>query len=132
MVNVSGIGRPPPATAPRRTAAGSAGFAVSEQQAATGPAAAATAAAALDGLLQFQEVEDAPARDRQARRHGQALLRELGELQRLLLEDGPIDESLGRLAALVETWPEAADPALAGVVGAVALRARIELARRGR
>ena len=131
MVNVSGIGRAQQAAAPRRTVASSAGFAVREQEAASGPAATAPTTA-LEGLLQFQEVEDAPARDRQARRHGQALLRELAELQRLLLGDGPLDESLGRLAALVETCPEAADPALAGVVAAVALRAQVELARRGR
>ena len=80
----------------------------------------------------LQEFEDAGTRDRQAKRHGQALLQALGELQRLLLGEGPLEEALARLSALVETCPEASDPALAGLVGSILLRARVELARRGR
>ncbi len=85
----------------------------------------------MDGLLLLQQVEDGPTRDRQARRHGRALLEGLGALQRALLggEDDPA--ALDRLAALVAHCPDAADPALRGTLAAVALRARVELARRG-
>ena len=117
---------------PRRAAAGGAGFAVAGNGASvTGPAAAAPTAA-LDGLLQLQAFEDAGARDRQAKRHGQALLQALGELQRALLGEGPLDDALAKLAGLAEICPEAADPALASLVGSIMLRARVELARRGR
>jgi hypothetical protein len=40
-------------------------------------------------------------------------------------------EALPRLADLVRTLPPAADPRLEAVLRAVALRARVELARRG-
>jgi hypothetical protein len=78
----------------------------------------------------------APAlRDRQARRHAEAVLAQLAALQCALLGDMPGlgDEpgtALARLAGLAETAPEAADPGLAAVLAAVTLRARIELARR--
>ena len=86
-------------------------------------------------MLLLQEVADGPvhdrqARDRRARRHGRALLEGLGELQRALLGDGEDSAALDRLAALVEHCPEAADPALRATLAAVALRARVELARR--
>ena len=133
MVNVSGINGPSAAiAAPRRQAAAGAGFAVSGGGAAVGGPAAAAPAAALDSLLQLQEFEDATGRDRKAKRHGQALLQGLAELQRLLLGEGGLEDALGRLATLVETCPEASDPALAGLVGSITLRARVELARRGR
>ena len=133
MVNISAIGRTQPAVAaPRGAAAGAAGFAVSPEGANVSGLAAAAPAAALDSLLQLQAFEDATTRDRQAKRHGQALLRALGELQRVLLGEGPLEDALGRLADLVATCPEAADPGLAGLVGSIMLRARVELARRGR
>ncbi len=133
MVNISEIRQAHPALgSPRRSAAGGVGFAVSGQGGAVAGPAAAAPAAGLEGLLQLQQFEDAATRDRQAKRHGQALLQALSELQRLLLGDGPLEDALGRLSALVETCPEASDPALAGLVGGIMLRARVELARRGR
>ncbi len=110
----------------------STGFAVASHEPSVGGAAATAPAAPLAGLLQLQEFEDAVTRDRQARRHGHALLRELGELQRLLLGDDKLDDVLGRLATLTEASPEAADPALASTLAAIVLRARVELARRVR
>lgn len=87
--------------------------------------------AELGGMLGLQEQEDGAARDRGARRHGQALLRELAALQRSLLA-GPGDpEALQRLTALGRATPEFSDPGLSSVVKAIALRAAIELARRG-
>ena len=121
---------------PRRAAppgAGAAGgFAVAEPGPGVAGPAATTATAALDGLLQLQEFDDTATRDRQARRHGHALLQELAELQRSLLGDGPLEGVLDRLNSLVETLPLAADPGLAATISAIALRARVELARRGR
>ena len=131
MVNISGIGQAQPALGTTRRAGGG-GFSVSGQGCAVGAPAAAPPTAGLDGLLQLQEFEDAVTRDRHAKRQGQALLQALGDLQRLLLGQGPLEEALDRLSALVETCPEAADPALAGLVGGILLRARVELARRGR
>ena len=77
-------------------------------------------------------------RDREARRHGQALLSALAELQLALIGGGggsgtPRDglKSLSeRLSVLASTLPAAADPGLQAVVRAIGLRARIELARR--
>ncbi len=133
MVNVFGIGlAQPAAAAPRRQPASGSSFAVAREGASVAGPAATAPTAGLDALLQLQEFEDGTARDRQAKRHGQSLLRALAELQRLLLGDGPLEEALGQLSTLVDTCPEAADPALAGLVGSITLRARIELARRGR
>jgi hypothetical protein len=110
-----------------------------EAGAAGEPVAGGIAAAGVSGLaalLALQESEAASARDRAARRHGQALLEDLAALQRGLLAGllgpGGVDPALpGRLAALAEQVPEAADPALAAIISAIAVRARVELARLG-
>ena len=101
--------------------------------------AAAAETVALDGLLGLQERAerdgDSGAGDRAARRHGEDMLRELAGLQRALLglrgsaEAAP---ALERLAALAAAVPAAGDPAMRGVLAAVSLRARIELARHAR
>jgi hypothetical protein len=125
---LAGVAATAPATA--RTGAGGAGFNVgSGVQTSAGPSAA-SAAAGLGGLLLLQEVENAPARDRRARKHGRALLDALAQLQLGLLGDDPDGLALERLAALLDHAPEAADPGLRDVLGAVALRAHVELARR--
>ncbi|HYZ61637.1 MAG TPA: flagellar assembly protein FliX, partial [Acetobacteraceae bacterium] len=79
-------------------------------------------------LLALQEAESGAVQDREARRHGTAVLDELSELQRDLLGEGA--PKLDRLAALAARPVAAADPALAGVLRAIQLRAGIELARR--
>lgn len=86
------------------------------------------APAALAGLLALQEAATPSTRDRAARRHGQALLAALAGLQRALLdsEEGPALAALGHLLAAA---PPAEDPELASLLGAIALRCRIELAR---
>lgn len=93
--------------------------------------AAASAPVAFDSLLALQQVDEPTERDRSARRHGQALLAALGDLQRLLLDDGDPAAALEQIRALAEAAPAAADPGLAAAVEMVVLRARIELARRG-
>jgi hypothetical protein len=83
-------------------------------------------------VLQYQAMQAGAAGDREARRHGQALLAELAELQHALLgEEGEETGVLSRLSALLDDCPAATDPALAATLAAVVLRVRIELARRG-
>ena len=92
-------------------------------------AAALSAAAPLDGLLLLQEMEEAPDRDRRARKHGRAVLDGLARLQAALLGGEPDPVALRTLGALLEQAPEAADPALRDMLGAITLRAEVELAR---
>ena len=125
-------GAPPAAATPGLRRGGGSVFAVAWLGAGVAGPAATAPTAGLDALLHLQEFEDGTAKDRKAKRHGQSLLQALAELQRRLLGGGPLEEALARLSALVDTCPEAADPALAGLVGSIMLRARIELARRGR
>ena len=112
-----------------RAGVGRGGFSVSAGG--TGGVTMAPGVAALDGLLLLQEVEDAPERDRRARKHGRAMLDALSRLQVGLLQDDAGEDVLANLSALAEHCPEAADPGLRDVLGAVSLRARLELARRG-
>jgi hypothetical protein len=50
-------------------------------------------------------------------------------LQRDLLAEGPAPGRLARLASLAESAPDAASPALRGVLDEIVLRARVEAAR---
>ncbi|MGH7119350.1 MAG: flagellar assembly protein FliX [Acetobacteraceae bacterium] len=112
---------------------GGAGFALPEAPPAplqAGGLAEATPASLVGAMVALQEAELKGARDRAARRHGETMLDELRALQVRLLDGGGAPELLGRLATLAEVLPEAADPKLAALVRAVALRAEIELARR--
>lgn len=132
---IRGLGATAGTAAPTaRKAAGGARFALPEETAASGPGTVLAAAplSGLEAMLALQEAEASGARDREARHHGQELLRELARLQRALLAGGTDDALLGRLASLAETAPEAADPALRAMVAAVVLRAKVELARQGR
>jgi hypothetical protein len=90
----------------------------------------------LGGLLALQEslgqpTMDAFEQDRPARQHGRRLLTALGGLQRLVLSGDDPASALSALRALADAAPEAADPALAATLGAIRLRVRVELARRG-
>lgn len=89
------------------------------------------ASVVMTGLLAVQD-DAAPAqRDRAARRGGTAILTELSRLQAALLgnQDASMLDSLGDSLARL---PEAATPHLNGILAAIRVRARIELARRGR
>ena len=94
----------------------------------SGPAARVSSVALLALQEEAVAVASPEVADREARRHGRALLEALAELQRALLanHDG---QALQRLLVLVDQEPQAADPVLARLVGAIRLRARIELAR---
>ena len=95
-----------------------------------GPAPSAPALP-LDGILALQEQVADATRDRRARQHGQTLLEALAALQHAVLYGAGEAESLRHLAALVADTPAAFDPALAAILQGIALRARVELARRG-
>jgi hypothetical protein len=114
-----------------RTPQGAGGFSLPAGEPSGTGAAAAAVPASLGAMLALQEAGAEPARDRAARRHGQAMLKLLAALQRAMLQGGAEDEAeLGRLAALSAEIPTASDPALRQAVAAIALRASVELARR--
>lgn len=118
-----------PAAAPAGQRAARGGFRLPD--AAPEPAAtraATSVAAPTPGLVVLRE-DDRRRRDARARQRATALLDELALLQRALLNGSADPAALERLAALAE-GEDAADPALAAILAAVALRARIELARR--
>ncbi len=106
------------------------GFRLPDASAAV-PATSVSGPAGLDGMLAVQEREADAARDRGARRHGQSLLRELAALQRALLGGTGEAACLQRLAALGRATADAADPGLAAIVRSLAVRAAVEIARRG-
>jgi hypothetical protein len=116
-----------------RAASGGAAFDVpsSLSPSAPAPLAASAAPSALSGLIALQEAESDRVGDRAARRRGRDLLDELARLQRDLLAGGATSARLKRLAALLEGLPTPADPGLGEALAAVALRARVELARYG-
>ena len=90
--------------------------------------AGAAGAVEMPGLLMMQEAEAEPVADRDARRHGKAMLDALSRLQRALLGgEGPA--ALESLANLVRATPAPADPRLAAVQRAVLVRAAVELQR---
>ena len=113
----------------RKGRAGGGDFRLPGGAEAAGGTEAAAAASPLS-LLGVQEDTDPRGRDERGARRGAALLRELAELQRELLGGRRDPERLRRLAALAE-GEAPADPVLAEAVEAVALRARVELARAG-
>jgi hypothetical protein len=128
MTSIAGLG---PAIPPARIAGASpsSGFAVPEPPA---PSTAATPDIGAAALLSLQQDEVGEAQDREARRHGHSLLAALAAVQRALLADAPGAEALDALAGLAAAAPAAADPRLRAVLDAISLRARVELARRGR
>ena len=125
-----------PMGAPGRLDARASGFTIAADQAASAATGNFGGAVPMQGatsvgtslMLALQETMASETGDREARQHGQKLLRVLSELQRALLS-GEEGDALGRLLQLVETMPEAADPRLAQAINSVRLRARIELAR---
>jgi hypothetical protein len=125
---IQGVYKPAPGVLrPVRGSRMEGAFRVSQERAEAAEAATGTAAVAMPSLLAMQEAESAALQDRDAKRHGTAVLDKLTGLQRSLL--GPDGPDLDRLAQLASQPAQAADPRLAGVLRAIQLRARIELAR---
>jgi hypothetical protein len=81
------------------------------------------------GLIALQEDTCPQHRDRSARRGGERVLGALGAIQIATLnEDG--GAALAALNDAIATMTEPADPVLRQIIGAIRLRARVELARR--
>ena len=135
MTTISGVGRPSGPTSATRAGSRSAAFAPQADPSASNapaPRAGPTIPIALDAMLALQEAGAQTVQDREARRHGQALLNVLAELQRGLLGGSDSEAALEQLSTLASSCPIATDPGLASTLQQVMLRARVELARRGR
>ncbi|HYI84592.1 MAG TPA: flagellar assembly protein FliX [Acetobacteraceae bacterium] len=134
MRGVAGVGRGGAVSPRGKTRSAASGFSLdglgSGSAAAETAAASATAAVGLS-LLAVQENGGRTGRDAAARRRAASILDELQGLQAELLGGRTDPARLARLAAL-QDGEEGTDPALREAVRAIALRARIELARRGR
>jgi len=114
----------------------SSGFALAADAAVPARTAVSAGVATVAPLmLALQEQMTGETEEREARRHGLAVLALLGELQRALLPGAGGDASgpavLARLAALLEQPADTTHPALATTLRAIRLRARIELSRAG-
>lgn len=102
---------------------------------ATAAAAEAAPAASLSGVAWLQsnvaDVFTRTTQDREARRHGRALLHALAGLQRATLEGDDADThvALAALARTVDDHHEADDPVLCLILREIAVRAAVELAR---
>jgi len=131
---MSGVGRigGPDRLAPSRVKMASSGSAFQvpdEPETGTTTAARATTEVGLGTLLALQDAPEPP-QDREARRHGRDLLKELAALHRALLGDAGDFNGLQALSTLVENAPaDALDPRLRDVIAAIRLRARVEIAR---
>lgn len=128
MTAIASVGGPAGMAAPARAAAPGTGFAVpSAPPAAAAAGASGIAPAAMAGLLALQEGATGDRRALPAaRRAGRALLGALSALQAALLAGQGEAGALEGLRDLLGAMPPAEDPVLA----AIALRCRIELARR--
>ncbi len=111
---------PPPRMRP------GAAFQVAEQ--ARSEASSSVLAVGTPSLLALQEEDTDAVADREARRHGQAMLSALAALQRGLL-GGADNGALEQAAALARSAPAAVDPRLAAVQRAILVRVAVEAAR---
>jgi Class II flagellar assembly regulator len=131
---IDGLGRPgSPRPARRDSGTGQGRFSVSFGAAvtpATARGVAPASATRLEGMLALQEGEPETVEDRAARRRGHDLLAALAKLQAGILAGQSEPKLLQSLAALASDLPVATAPALRDALGAIAVRARVELARR--
>ena len=122
------------ATAPsaRRAASGTFALATGDEPRPAGGGAAPRAVAGIDALIALQAVEEPAERRRRAVRHGRKTLDALDALK-LGVVVGTLDAAALRvLAAAAETPAEGSgDPGLDAVLGEIALRAAVELAKYG-
>ncbi len=135
MGMIDGVGKATTrlATSRTRSASGAGGrFSVPSDEGAPSRTQGADGIASLSysGLLALQQEPDPRDQDRRATRHGEAMLVELGALQRAMLGGGDPTEALRKLAEMAEAIPAATDPRLSALIGAIALRGRLQLARR--
>lgn len=123
-------------SSPRRghpsRSAGGARFAdeLAQEPAAQSSVSAQTPLGAVDSLLALQEVPDATAQRRQARRRGESLLDQLEELRLGLLTGELPRATVERLAVMVaQRRTSVDDPRLAEILDEIELRAAVELAK---
>ncbi len=109
----------------------SSGFAVPDDDARPEAPQSIAAPVALGGLLGLQETMEDPDGDAPARQQADRLLTELASLQRTLLGGGDPIAVLGRLDGMLGSVPATGSPVLLALLGAVRMRARVELTRRG-
>ena len=107
------------------------GFALPAGDAAAEPRSVG-AANQVSALLSLQEQAPVPVKPDRALARADLILDELHGLQLDLLRGRADPDRLARLAALAESETAPADPALREALSQVALRARVELARRRR
>jgi hypothetical protein len=121
--------------APVRRPAGGSAFTLADSDTARAPApsGAPRPVASLDLLVALQAYEDPGERRRRAVRHGRAALDALDALK-LGLVAGVLDRgALARLGGLAESLAEpSGDPRLDMILGEIALRAAVELAKLSR
>ena len=101
--------------------------------ASTAEATTPLASPAIVNPLLLQEIVtgDRLRRDRDARDRGKTLLDALEALRRAMLGSGDEQAELARLSDLLSSIPQADDPQLSALVRAIAVRAAVELSRRG-
>lgn len=97
-----------------------------------GHAAGVAPASAVGGLLALQEADSSTDRKRRAVRRGRSLLDLLDALRADLLAGGVSDGRLDQLMSIVAGARDQAEPGLDALLDDIELRARVELAKRGR
>lgn len=126
MTRITGLGSSTPVRSGGPAASGgSRGFMVATGSA---PEISPAPPVVFAGLIALQEDEGPQWRDRTARRHGDRVLGALGQVQAATLR-GNAAAALAALNDAVRSMTAPADPVLTGIIGAIRLRARVELAR---
>lgn len=122
------------AAAPAARRSVGSGFALAEEESPSpAKAGAPRSIGGIDALLALQGVEDAPERRRRAVRKGRQTLDALDEIKLAVLTGKLSPAALTRLRSLAgELRADSGDPALDGVLGEIALRAEVELAKASR
>jgi hypothetical protein len=93
--------------------------------------ASVSGVSSLDAILALQSVDGNEDRERRAVQHGHDLLDQLEALRADLLAGHISPQRVGSLLSLIRAKQSAEDPNLSSLIGDIALRARVELAKLG-
>jgi len=116
----------------RRTASGTFTLGNDEPARAANAAAAPRTLGGIDALLALQGLEDLPERRRRGLKRGRNVLDALDALKLALLAGVTDSAALASLKVAAGALAESSgDPGLDGVLAEIALRAEVELAKRG-
>jgi hypothetical protein len=120
--------------APRRPTGGAPGFTLPEEPAQARAATVSANAGVYDlaSLVALQAVEGPPERRRKALKRGFDLLDALDALRLELLDGSIAPERLEGLAATLARGEASGEPKVDALLEEIELRARVELAKRGR